>query len=343
MLLLIGTAFSAVMGGAGVLVACRLLQGAGFSAATTAAATAASDILPESRLGEGLGYYGLGQALALSIGPAMALFLVSTEPPENLYLGLGAVAVLAVPFAALCRYERNPQRLPETSAYRLRCFGGADQLSETGSNSASVCCKLDREGKVGVSRHCWGIFEKRALPGAFTLLVIRPAFGFGLFFMGSYGADLGIQGAGMFYTASAISMVAVRLVSGSLMDRVDPFKMMAFAVGCGLCAFGMSLTAPWFNPLFCLAGIPYGLCQGIVIPLNQAVSVKNTPQRRWGAANAMYLLANDIGIGAASMIWGFINDSFGFSVAIVCVMGCIAASLAAARAVYPNCGVTGRR
>ena len=53
-----------------------------------ASATAAADVLPLSRLGEGIGYSGLGQAIAMSIGPALAIFLISTDVPENFYFGL---------------------------------------------------------------------------------------------------------------------------------------------------------------------------------------------------------------------------------------------------------------
>ena len=88
------------------------LQGMGFAIATTASATAAADVLPLSRLGEGIGYYGLGQAIAMSIGPALAMFLVSTDPAENLYLGFSAAAACALAFSLVCRYERNPRSLP---------------------------------------------------------------------------------------------------------------------------------------------------------------------------------------------------------------------------------------
>ncbi len=72
------------------------------------------------------------------------------------------------------------------------------------------------------------------------------------------------------------------------------------------------------------------------MPVNQTVAVRNTPDERWGAANALYLLATDVGIGIASAIWGLINDSFGFTVTICCVMICLAASLIAARICYPR-------
>ena len=55
-----------------------------------------------------------------------------------------------------------------------------------------------------------------------------------------------------------------------------------------------------------------------------------------GATNALYQLANDIGIGTASVIWGIVNDAAGFSVTIICVMCCIVASFAVAFFAYPK-------
>ena len=340
-LLFAGTIAPAVGGGAPLLLVGRILQGIGFSAATTAAATAASDILPESRLGEGLGYYGLGQAFALSLGPAAALSLVGTDPAENLFAGMAAVAALAVVFALLSGYETNPTRLPKTSAYRVRFEDGRVVCGESAANPLDEAVPSEGIGE-SVRRRWREIFEPKALPGTLTLLVISPAFGFGLFFMGLYGTTLNIPNPGFFYTVSAASMVAVRFAAKIFMDRVASIKVMAAAVVCGVAAFALALLASESSALFFLAGIPYGACQGVVIPLNQAVTVRNTPPERWGSANAQYLLANDIGIGIASLVWGALSDSIGFRATILCVMVCAALSLVVAWVVYPASEKAGR-
>lgn len=354
--LFVGTILPAFVSGTAVFAVCRVLQGIGFSAATTASATAASDVLPLSRLGEGIGYYGLGQALAMSIGPALALFLVNTDPAENLYLGMSAMAALAVVFTLLCRYEKNPSRLPATSSYRQRVEHGGEagsgEVAELASGeSAPTERASDDAGSAPTERasadaapakkesFLKGFFEPRAVPGMLPMLVLSPAFGFGIFFMGLYGTSLGYAGAGLFYTVSAIAMIAVRLVSKAFMDRVAPFKIMTFTVLSGLIGFAMVFFCGQSELLFYVAGIPYGLCLGIAIPLNQSVAVKNTPAERWGAANAIYLLASDIGIGVASAVWGVVNDAAGFSVTILCAMCCVAASLVVAWFAYPGHGL----
>lgn len=355
----------------------RILQGAGFSAVTTASATAAADALPASRMGEGIGYYGLGQALSMSVGPALALALVSTDPPENLFVGVTAIAVVGLSMIFLCRYEKHPEMLPEEAVYRRRLEEGESEAARTGAAEAgkeseggkraeaagtleaarraedaeaieaaettTSTAQSRMEGRPKRESIASRIFEKHALPGTLPMIVLSPAFGFVIFFVGLYGASLGVGNAGLFYTLSAVSMILVRLKSGAFMDRFAPIKILPVALACGLVAFAMLVAcgtvldgAPVRDAVFNLSGIVYGFCIGIALPLNQSVAVKNTPHERWGAANALFQLANDIGIGGACVIWGIVNDCFGFPVTICCAMCCIAASYFVARAVYPK-------
>ena len=340
----------------------RILQGAGFSAVTTASATAAADALPASRMGEGIGYYGLGQALSMSVGPALTLALVSTDPPENLFIGVTAIAVIGLAMIFLCRYEKHPEMLPEGAVYRRRLEEGeseaarrgtAEALEVTGRSGAAEAAKAsetttstaqskteEQPRREGIASR---IFEKHALPGTLPMIMLSPAFGFVIFFVGLYGASLGVGNAGLFYTLSAVSMILVRLKSGAFMDRFAPIKILPFALACGLVAFAMLVACgtvldgtPVRDAVFNLSGIVYGFCAGIALPLNQSVAVKNTPPERWGAANALFQLANDVGIGGACVIWGIVNDCFGFPVTICCAMCCIVASYFVARAVYPK-------
>lgn len=345
-LLFAGTVLPVLNSSIPAFVVARILQGVGFSAATTASATAASDVLPLSRMGEGIGYYGLGQALAMSVGPAFALFLVGTDPAENLFVGMAVMAALSFAFALLCRYEKNPSRLPATASYRQRLereaaeAAGAKVAAPSGASASAPAADASGSSSPSVPAPKQGFvhsfFEPRALPGMLPMLVLSPAFGFGIFFMGLYGTSLGYANAGLFYTVSAIAMIAIRLTSKAFMDSVAPIKIMTGTVACGLVGFAMVLFAGVNELLFYAAAIPYGLCLGIAIPLNQSVAVKNTPPERWGATNALYLLASDIGIGVASAVWGIVNDAAGFSTTIICAMCCIAASLVVAWIAYPK-------
>ena len=55
----------------------RVIHGISFGMVTVGGNTVVIDIMPSSRRGEGLGYYGLANNLAMSIGPMFGLFLHS--------------------------------------------------------------------------------------------------------------------------------------------------------------------------------------------------------------------------------------------------------------------------
>ena len=325
-ILLAGTAGAAVFSDLSLFVLWRLLQGAGFAAVTTAAATAAADVLPEERLGEGIGYYGLGQAISMSIGPALAIFLVSTDPAENLFRGLSISAAAVFLISFCCHYEKRPERLPETSTYRRI----ANQRTEQ---------EQRQQKDEGVLHR---IFEPGALAGALPMMVICPTFGFGIYFTGLLGTKLGVANAGLFYTVSAVAMILIRLSSRTFMDRTPAIRLHAASALAGIVFCAMLVAAEQIaagnaarDALFYLAGIPYGLCLGMALPVNQTVSVKNSPPERWGAANGLFLLLNDVGIGIAAIVWGVTNDLLGFTATLGFVALLVFASVIVAWFTYP--------
>ncbi len=367
--LLVGTVGPLFSNHDALFILWRFLQGAGFAIATTASSAAAADVLPAARLGEGIGYFGLGQALAMSVGPALALFLVSTDPPENLYIGLALSAVFALVFALGCRYERHPDRLPTTSAYRRRwealhatqrdgnaatsqndeqpAFAktpGAE--ADGGAEADAENLPADPDGSDGpaggaLMRALGKVIEVHALPGSLPAMVLAPAFGFGIYFIGLFGTTIGVEGAGMFFTIAAVAMIVVRLASKSFMDRVIAIKIFTVAVASGIVAFLILLACSMFDlggardVAFYVAGVFYGISLGLASPCNQTVSVRYTPPEHWGGASALFQLACDIGIGVGAVVWGFVSDTFGFSFAICCVMACILASYGVAWLSYP--------
>lgn len=338
-IVLCGTLGAALFTNLNLFVLWRLLQGIGFAAVTTASATAAADVLPIERLGEGIGYYGLGQAIAMSIGPALAIFLVSTKPSENLFWGLSLFAAAIFLISFFCRYEHNVERLPETATYRRLAEQRAKAPDAHGSEDAPTKKRLLES-----------VFEPKALSGALPNMVIAPTFGFGIFFTGLYGTTLGIPAAGTFYTVSAVVMIAIRLASRSFMDRTPAFKLHTIAAlaGVAYCITLIAVGQPELGEglrrgLYYFAGAPYGLCLGIAAPVNQAVSVKNSPPERWGAANALLFLLLDISIGIAAVMWGVTNDLFGFTTTLAFVMVFIVASVGVARLTYPDSDKRWRR
>ena len=61
----------------GIILLLRFMHGLAWGIANTSSNTVATDIVPKSRLGEGMGFFSLSTAMALAISPAVALSLHS--------------------------------------------------------------------------------------------------------------------------------------------------------------------------------------------------------------------------------------------------------------------------
>ena len=189
--------------------------------------------------------------------------------------------------------------MPETSAFRMRYERKQELEHAREGRSEALGASPDALDGVGAPAAKQGnlssLFEPRALAGALPVMVISPTFGFGIFFVGLYGTELGAESASFFYTIAAVSMIVVRLKSGAFMDRVVPIKIFTVAVVCGLVTTAMLFFAAVSDWIFYLSGISYGLCLGLAMPVNQSVAVKNTPSDRWGAANGLFFAGTGLG------------------------------------------------
>ena len=338
---MVGGAALMLVGTAGVIpfpfleaqIVFRAIQGAGFGAITTAASTATADVAPATRLGEGLGYYGLGQSLGFAIGPSMAIVLLSFSWHEMLFAGMAAVSLCLIVLGYACRYEKHPERLDPTCAYavamraRLESSTGRESVRE--DDAAESVSNTTRQPLV------WRLFEKGALPGAIPMLVSCLGYAIIVSFVSKYGVQTGLSAPGVFFVFAAVTMTAVRLLGGRLIDNVKPRMLLVAPVLCGICCFFILATAPseaWFY----VAGGFFGLSMGLAFPLFNTVCVRCAPIERRGAASALYGLANDMGIGLGSVLWGAVIDAAGYTAAFWGGAIVLLATYAVAFAVFPR-------
>lgn len=304
-----GTVLAIPVPGLTFQVVLRILQGAGFACVTTASATAAADVLPVERLGEGIGYYALGQSLGMAMGPAFGIMLCSLVYPESLFLGAAALACAALVLILCCNYERHIERLPRTSEYRV--------LEEKRQRLAREAAGGDLEAaeeetvKADEYRGLAVFFEKRAFVGAVPMIVICFAFAIPTSYTALYSQQLGFDNAGMFFFIGAIAMTVSRFAGGRLLDVMPPRLLFLLTNICGIAMF-LVMEFAVNEAMFYSAGLFFGVSMGFSFPLLNSLAVKNTPPDRWGAANAMFFLANDLGVGIGACGWGFVVDAFGF-------------------------------
>ncbi|TMV49673.1 MFS transporter [Paenibacillus mesophilus] len=85
------------VGSIAILLALRVLHGASWALSTTAVSTTITDIIPTSRRGEGMGWFGMAMTVAMAIGPMLGVWVLARGSFHHLFLlatGLCAAAFL---------------------------------------------------------------------------------------------------------------------------------------------------------------------------------------------------------------------------------------------------------
>ncbi|MBU3136752.1 MFS transporter [Clostridium gasigenes] len=81
--------------GIAFLVVLRILHGVSWAMATTSIGTAVTDVIPQSRRGEGMGWYGLSMTLGMALGPILGLWVAKSYSFNYLFLLCTLLAIIA--------------------------------------------------------------------------------------------------------------------------------------------------------------------------------------------------------------------------------------------------------
>lgn len=161
----------------------RVVHGFAFGAVTVSGNTVVIDIMPSSRRGEGIGYYGLANNIAMSVGPMVGLFMHESCSFETIFLC--SLASCALGFAMAC-LVRTPAKEP-----------------------------VKRE-PVSLDR----FILLKGLPAGLDLLLLSIPYGMTTTYVAMYAAEIGITSkVGIFFTLMAVGMAISRIFSGRQVDK----------------------------------------------------------------------------------------------------------------------------
>lgn len=289
-------------GGLAVVFLLRALMGIGYSAASTADNTASTDVIPASRMSEGIGYFGISQSISSAIGPAIAAFAISLVGNRGSMTGTAVLCFAAFALALPVTYEKKEK--PTGSAAKKAGF----------------------------------VFEKTAiLPSVFqgfSLLFISCL----MCFMTLYIVGKGFSStvAGTFFLISSLSIVVVRLLGSRFVDRVDRRCLLIPSYLLLLVTFLLVTKAN--SPLaFWALGILYGIGHGTIWMTLGSEAVRKAAPAQRGAANATFYFAFDASIGIGASLWGVLIDAIGFAYAFcIAGVGFVLLALAAFRFFRPE-------
>lgn len=266
-----------------LFIALRVVHGLAFGMVTVAGNTILIDILPSSRRGEGVGYYGLANNIAMSFGPMIGLFMHESVTYDVIFL----CALLSCGLGILMAYMVKTPYKPPVKREPI---------------------SLDR------------FFLVKGTLAGISLLLFSIPYGMTTTYVAMYADEIGIDvNSGLYFTFMAIGLAVSRLFSGRQVDKgrvtlVISLGMYLAAISFFLLAALKSLMAwnhVFTSYLYIGIALSQGVAFGTMFPAFNTLFVNLAPNNQRGTATSTYLTSWDVGIGIGLMVGGSIAQRLG--------------------------------
>jgi MFS family permease len=258
-------------------LALAFVHGLFWSGLLSASAAYMTDVIPESRRAEGIGYWGLATILAVAVAPSLGLWIYRFGW-RWLCVSTG---ILNVAMAAIAT------TLPETAV--------------------SARFRPDRFFTRDV-------VEWRVLALSLTLFLYSFGYGGIMSFAALCAVDRGVTPRGIYFTTFAAVVLVTRPLISRFTDRVGPLRV--FYPCLALIVAGLVLLAVTRTRAGMMASAAiFGVGFGAAYPAYVAHVMKYVDPRRRGAAFGGILAAFDTGIGTGSIATGVVVEHAGFGAA----------------------------
>jgi len=272
-----------------VVLVLRVVQGMGWAMATTATAAMASEIVPQDRIGTGMGLFGILNGLGFTFGPALGAHLLNTGGGAA-FLGAAAALAAAVLGCALL-IEAPPRR-----AQLALSWGDARALT-------------------------------RAI-GRPLLVTLAVSLGYGAVqtFLPVYARGAGVANPGLFFTVFSVLSFGSRPAMGKLSDvwgrkPTAAMLMVIIVAAFALLAYSAAL------PFLLVSGVLYGIGHGAIYTVLMALLADLVPAKDRGLAYGVFGTAIDLGISAGNFVTGALAQGIGYRGAFILAAGAVVLAL----------------
>jgi MFS family permease len=262
-----------------LLLGMVLVHGIFWSGLLSASAAYMTNLLPERRRAEGIGYWGLSTLIGVAVAPTVGFWMYSRG---WLWLCVGSAALNLV-MAVI-----------------------ATQLHDDVPRSVRLAGAPAAPGQ--------GLLEWRVLIISVTLALYSFGYGGITSFTAMYADANGVAPKGLYLTTLAVVILLTRPLLGRLGDRLGYTNvfvpcLVLIACGLGVLALGGS------RQLQLLSAVIFGVGFGTAYPTYVGYVMKGVSAQRRGAAFGAILAAFDTGIGTGSTSMGWLIQRYGFAAA----------------------------
>lgn len=259
----------------------RIIHGVSFGMVTVGGNTVVIDIMPSSRRGEGLGYYGLSNNIAMAVGPMSGLFLHDA--------GMSYTTIFCCSLGS--------------------CIAGF------------ICASLVKTPyKPPVKREPISLDRfilLKGIPAGISLLLLSIPYGMTTNYVAMYAKEIGINATtGFFFTFMAVGMAISRIFSGKIVDKGKITQVISAGLYIvvssffllSACVYIINWNSMACGIIFFAVALLLGVGFGIMFPAYNTLFVNLAPNNQRGTATSTYLTSWDVGIGIGMLTGGYIAE-----------------------------------
>lgn len=270
-----------------VVLMIAIVHGTLWSSILSSAGAIMTDFIPITRRSEGLAYWGLAPTVAISVAPAVGLWVHRFGWMQ-----------LCVEMAALSAL---------TAIWGSRIPGGTTRNAQTA---------LPRPSEF---------WDWTVVRSTLSLTVISFGYGGITSYVAVLSRERGIAPESLFFTVFAISVILVRVFTSRLGDRFGPKVLLYPAFAATPLSFLVLANAQNRTQMIASA-VLFGIGLGASFPAFMAFVVAHTDESRRGRTFGSVIWAFDTGIGLGSMVIGAIGERASLATAftIAAALSCLA-------------------
>lgn len=260
----------------GVLIIIRLYMGAVYSVCGSATMTLASDVLPRTKITQGISRFAFTISIGMAVGPYVGIQVQNHMSSKVSFLLIFAISLTALICVSFCKISYPKV---ERKRFMLR-----------------------------------DAIYKPALPFMFNMMFLMIPYGAVIAYSSMLAQEKHLTYViPYFYIFLVVGMLVSKLSTQKIIDA-GKHRILVYASLAILIVTMASYAFLKTGIHLLIAAFLFGLGYGILQPLFQAFVTGTTPAPKRGVANATYLLSYDIGIGIGALLMGCLQETIGLSI-----------------------------
>jgi MFS family permease len=263
------------------IFAVRFFQGIAFACIDTAALAFVVRVTPLAHRGQAIGYFTLAPVLTTAIAPLGAMFLINHYSFNTLFFTCAGLSLCS--FFFVCKLKRQETVKPDTNTFT----------------------------------HDTLFLNRRIIVPSIMSFLKQFVYGAIITFFPLYAIECGVKNPGYFFSASAVMLIAARILGGKVVDTYNKEKIILTLIFTGMTAI-LILSFSKTLPLFIFVGMVWGAGNAFFFPAAMAYALEyvgSSDSTTVGTFRAI----SDFGLALGPVIMGLVIPLTGYRILFLCL------------------------